>query len=120
VNWRRIKDVSEEQGLFKSKAVKRRGVFSVVHGWFLPYCFIFCSFPIYYRGGRFQCSAWLVLMRQRQPGNLFCIGNHYLHGKLLYASMTTCLDVLSKDFGPSDERREREREREKERERDVY
>jgi len=33
--------------------------------------------------------------------------------------MTTCLDVLSKDFGPSDERREREREREKERERDV-
>ena len=47
------------------------------------------------------------------------MGNHYLHGKLLYASMTTCLDVLSKDFGPSDERREREIEREKERDRDV-
>ena len=41
MNWRRIKDVSEEQGLFKSIAVKRRGVFSVVHGWLLPYFFIF-------------------------------------------------------------------------------
>ena len=52
-------------------------------GFYLIFLFL-CLFPIYHRGGRFQRSEWLVLMRQRQPGNLFYIGNHYLHGKLLF------------------------------------